>query len=47
MVNKIYGVIINTTDGTTYALRHLENIWKGKELAWSTLALQQNLTVAQ
>ena len=34
--DKIYGVIINTTDGTTYALRHLENIWKGKELAWST-----------
>ncbi len=34
--DKIYGVIINTTDGTTYALRHLGNIWKGKELAWST-----------
>ena len=35
--DKIYGVIINTTDGTTYALRHLENIWKEKELlVWST-----------
>lgn len=33
---SIYGAVINTTDGTTYALRHLENIWKGGHLAWST-----------
>ena len=34
--DKIYGAVINTTDGTTYALRHLENIWRGGHLAWST-----------
>ena len=34
--DSIYGAVINTTDGTTYALRHLENIWKGGHLAWST-----------
>lgn len=27
--DQIYGAVINTTDGTTYALRHLENIWRG------------------
>ena len=32
----MYGAVINTTDGTTYGLCHLENIWKGYELAWST-----------
>lgn len=35
-VDSIYGAVINTTDGTTYALRHLENIWRGGHLAWST-----------
>ncbi len=34
--DSIYGAVINTTDGTTYALRHLENIYKGSHLAWST-----------
>lgn len=34
--DSIYGAVINTTDGTTYALRHLENIWRGGHLAWST-----------
>lgn len=34
--DSIYGAVINTTDETTYALRHLENIWKGSHLAWST-----------
>ncbi len=34
--DNIYGAVINTTDGTTYALRHLENIYKGDRLAWST-----------
>lgn len=33
---KIYGVVINTKEGSSYGLRHLENIWKMKELAWST-----------
>ena len=33
---KINGVVINTKEGSSYGLRHLENIWKMKELAWST-----------
>ena len=33
---KINGVVINTKGGSSYGLRHLENIWKMKELAWST-----------
>ena len=36
----IYGAVVNTTDGTGYGLRHLENIWKtgkhGVEFAWCT-----------
>lgn len=31
----IYGVILQTTDGCKYAMRHEENIWR-KEIAWST-----------
>ena len=34
--DKIYGVTVNTTDGTNYGLRHLENIWRGSMLAWGT-----------
>ena len=34
--DTVNGAVINTTDGTTYGLCHLENIWKGYELAWST-----------
>ena len=34
--DTVYGAVINTIDGTTYGLCHLENIWKGYELAWST-----------
>lgn len=30
----VYGVIVSTDD-TDYAMRHVENIWKTKELAWS------------
>lgn len=30
------GLTSVTTDGTAYGMRHLENIWKGKKLAWST-----------
>ena len=36
VLDSVYGAVINTTDGTTYALRHLENIWRGGHLAWST-----------
>ena len=31
----ISAVTLTTTDGTVYGLRHVENIWKGYELAWS------------
>lgn len=31
---KVYGITINT-DTKSYGLRHLENMWKGTELAWS------------
>ena len=34
--DKIYGVTVNTADGTNYGLRHLENIWHGSKLAWGT-----------
>ena len=31
----LYGVIVNTKEGDKYALRHLENIWRAGQLAWS------------
>ena len=34
--SNVNAVVVKTTDGTAYGLRHLENIWKGKKLAWST-----------
>jgi hypothetical protein len=34
--DKIYGVVIRTAEGSEYALRHVENIWTGTKLAWST-----------
>ena len=30
--SSIYEVILETTDGKSYGLRHLENIWRGNEL---------------
>ena len=33
-VGTIYGVLLKTTDGAVYGLRHLENIWLD-QLAWS------------
>lgn len=33
--STIYGVVIGTTDGSSYGLRHLENIWQNTQLAWS------------
>lgn len=33
---KVLAAVITTTDGTQYGLRHVENIWKGTELAWGT-----------
>ena len=34
--SNVNAVIVKTTDGTAYGMRHLENIWRGNELAWST-----------
>jgi hypothetical protein len=34
--DAINGVVIHTKEGTDYGLRHVENIWLGTELAWST-----------
>lgn len=37
MEGTVYGVIIETTDGAKYGLRHLENIWKkATQLSWSS-----------
>jgi hypothetical protein len=30
-----YGVIFNTEEGDSYALRHLENIWRNGSFSWS------------
>ena len=30
------GVIVSTKEGNDYGMRHVENIWRGTELAWST-----------
>ena len=35
-LENISGVMLETTDGTSYGLRHLENIWRKSELAFST-----------
>lgn len=35
-VTNINGVVINTKKGSSYGLRHLENIWRMEELAWAT-----------
>lgn len=43
--DKIYGVTVNTTDGTNYGLRHLENIWRGSMLSWEP-DIQQKFTDA-
>lgn len=34
--DNVNAVIVKTTDGTAYGMRHLENIWRGNEIAWST-----------
>lgn len=34
-VANINGVVINTKEGSSYGLRHLENIWRMEELAWA------------
>lgn len=32
----VYGVIVSTSEGNDYGMRHLENIWRVTELAWCT-----------
>ena len=32
----VYGVIVSTKEGNDYGMRHIENIWRVEELAWST-----------
>lgn len=31
----VYGVIVSTDENIDYAMRHVENIWKTEDLAWS------------
>lgn len=35
-INTVYGVVISTKEGSSYGLRHVENIWKKAKLVWST-----------
>ncbi len=32
----VYGVVLETEEGDSYGLRHLENIWRNTALAWCT-----------
>ena len=34
--DQVYGVIVSTKEGNDYGMRHVENIWRGTKLAWST-----------
>ncbi len=34
--DEVYGIVLHTAEGTDYGLRHLENIWRGSELAFAT-----------
>lgn len=34
-IGTVYGVLLTTAEGGSYGLRHVENIWRGYELAWS------------
>ncbi len=33
---NVNAVVVKTTEGTDYGMRHLENIWRVTELAWAT-----------
>ena len=35
-ITTVYGVVVGTKEGSNYGMRHLENIWRISELAWST-----------
>lgn len=32
--DKVYGVVVETKEGDSYGLRHMENIWRAYELSW-------------
>ncbi len=32
----VYGVVLETEEGDSYGLRHMENIWRNTDLAWCT-----------
>jgi hypothetical protein len=34
--DQVYAVVLKTQEGTSYGLRHIENIWRGSELAFCT-----------
>ncbi len=33
-LGTVYGIVFTTKEGNDYAMRHLENIWFGTEIAW-------------
>ena len=35
-VTNVNAVVVDTKEGSSYGLRHLENIWRMEELAWAT-----------
>ena len=35
-INTVYAVVLETKEGGSYGLRHLENVWRTSELAWCT-----------
>ena len=35
-LGTVYGIVFTTKEGNDYAMRHLENIWFGTEIAWCT-----------
>ena len=34
--NKVYGVVLTTSNGSEYGLHHVTNIWRGTELGFNT-----------
>ena len=35
-VDKVFGVVLETKEGNSYGLRHMENIWQKVKLSWAT-----------
>lgn len=35
-VETVYAVVLETAEGDSYGLRHMENVWRVSELAWSS-----------